>query len=146
MLPCMRATLYACCSVCVLLCMFLECHFRTIRALYALLLAPELPHSSKVAPMFLSLLFKAVKADHRPQRVAAMAKRLLQVAAAAPAHFAAGALLITSELVKVGQWCCCWGVVLSLYMACVAACRNECVVVVVILFLCFFFSFFSVLL
>lgn len=54
--------------------------------------------------MFLSLLFKAVKADHRPQRVAAMTKRLLQVAAAAPANFAAGALLITSELIKVTGW------------------------------------------
>ncbi len=52
--------------------------------------------------MFLSLLFKSIKADHSPQRIAAMTKRLMQVAVGAPAHFAAGALLIVSELIKVG--------------------------------------------
>ena len=70
------------------------------RALYAALLAPELPGSTKAA-MFLSLLFRAVKADVAGRRVAAFLKRLLQVALAAPPNLACGCLLLASELLKV---------------------------------------------
>ena len=78
---------------------------RFYRALYAVLASPELTRSTK-APMFLALLFKALKADVSPKRVAAFAKRLLQVATEAPANFACGCLVLTSELLKVrpGLW------------------------------------------
>jgi ribosome biogenesis protein MAK21 len=77
---------------------------RFYRALYAVLGSSELYRSTK-APMFLSLLFKAIKADVSAKRTAAFAKRLLQVAQEAPAHFACGCLLLTSELLKVGMHC-----------------------------------------
>ena len=52
---------------------------RFYRALYAVLLQ-EGPRASGVrAPQFLSLLFKAMKADVSVKRVAAFCKRLLQV-------------------------------------------------------------------
>jgi len=51
---------------------------RFYRALYATLLKPQLPRSASSA-MFMSLLFRALKADVNPKRVAAMVKRLLQV-------------------------------------------------------------------
>ena len=51
---------------------------RFYRALYALLLRPELPRSAAAA-MALSLLFRAMRADVQPKRVAALSKRLLQV-------------------------------------------------------------------
>jgi len=51
---------------------------RFYRAMYAALLAPALPRSASAA-LFLSLLFRAMKADVNPRRVAAMVKRLLQV-------------------------------------------------------------------
>lgn len=70
------------------------------RALYATLLAPELPGSTKAA-MFLSMLFRAVKADVSSRRVAAFLKRLLQIALAAPANLACGCLLLASEILKV---------------------------------------------
>lgn len=78
---------------------------RFYRALYAVLASPELTRSTK-APMFLALLFKALKADVSPKRVAAFAKRLLQVASEAPANFACGCLVLTSELLKSrpGLW------------------------------------------
>jgi ribosome biogenesis protein MAK21 len=72
---------------------------RPRRALYATLLAPELPGSTKAA-MFLSLLFRALKADVSGRRVAAFLKRLLQVALAAPPNLACGCLLLTSEVLK----------------------------------------------
>lgn len=74
--------------------------FNAHRALYATLLAPELPGSTKAA-MFLSMLFRAVKADVSSRRVAAFLKRLLQVALAAPANLACGCLLLASEILKV---------------------------------------------
>ena len=43
-----------------------------------------------------------MKADVSVKRVAAFAKRLLQIAAHAPAPFAAGILFLLSELLKVG--------------------------------------------
>jgi len=78
---------------------------RFYRALYSALLSPELPRSTK-GPMFLSLLFKAVTADVSPKRVAAFAKRLLQVALEAPANFACGCLVLVSGLLKSrpGLW------------------------------------------
>lgn len=78
---------------------------RFYRALYAVLASPELTRSTK-APMFLALLFKALKQDVSPRRVAAFAKRLLQVASEAPANFACGCLMLTSELLKTraGLW------------------------------------------
>jgi hypothetical protein len=53
---------------------------RFYRALYAALLAPALPRSATAA-MFLSLLFRALRADVNPKRVAALIKRLLQARA-----------------------------------------------------------------
>jgi len=78
---------------------------RFYRALYAVLASPELTRSTK-APMFLALLFKALKQDVSPRRVAAFAKRLLQVASESPANFACGCLMLTSELLKTrpGLW------------------------------------------
>jgi ribosome biogenesis protein MAK21 len=51
---------------------------RFYRALYAALLQPALPTSTK-ASMLLALLFKAVKEDVSDKRAAAFVKRLLQV-------------------------------------------------------------------
>ncbi|KAK9819570.1 hypothetical protein WJX81_001337 [Elliptochloris bilobata] len=75
---------------------------RFYRALYATLLAPELPGSTKAA-MFLSLMFRAVKDDVAGRRVAAFLKRLLQVALAAPPNLSCGCLLLTSEILKERQ-------------------------------------------
>ena len=49
------------------------------RALYGMLLHPELARSNK-SSMFLSLIYKAVMADVSSQRIVAFIKRLLQVA------------------------------------------------------------------
>lgn len=73
----------------------------TCRALYETLLSPEVARSNK-APMFLSLLFKAMQADVSSRRKAAFAKRLLQVSLEQTPAFACGCLLILSELLKVG--------------------------------------------
>lgn len=51
---------------------------RFYRALYAALLAPALPASSK-ASMMLALVFKSLKEDVSVRRAAAFVKRLLQV-------------------------------------------------------------------
>ena len=56
---------------------------RFYRAVYALLLRPELPRSAAAA-MALSLVFRAMRADVQPKRVAAFGKRLLQVRCAPP--------------------------------------------------------------
>ena len=53
------------------------------------------------SPMFLSLLFKAMKGDVSAKRVAAFAKRLLQVAQEQQPAFTCGCLLMLSEIVKV---------------------------------------------
>ena len=58
-----------------------------------------MPRSSKLS-MFLSLLFKALKGDTSPRRVAAFAKRLLQVAQEQSVAFASGALVLVSELLR----------------------------------------------
>ena len=48
------------------------------RALYEVLLAPDVAKSTKSA-MFLSLLYKAMKADISDKRIIAFTKRILQV-------------------------------------------------------------------
>ena len=56
--------------------------------------------------MFLSLVFKAMKADVSTKRVAAFAKRLLQVAQEQQPAFSCGCLLMLSEVLKVTS--CDW--------------------------------------
>jgi ribosome biogenesis protein MAK21 len=74
---------------------------RFYRALYAVLLHPGAPRgSSGAAGQLLSLTFRSLKDDPRPARAAAVVKRLLQVAAHAPAPFACGALMLVSEFLK----------------------------------------------
>jgi ribosome biogenesis protein MAK21 len=74
---------------------------RFYRALYAVLLHPGAPRgSSAAAGQLLSLTFRSLKDDPRPPRAAAVVKRLLQVAAHAPAPFACGALMLVSEFLK----------------------------------------------
>lgn len=70
------------------------------RALYAVLLHPEAAKSGK-SPMFLSLVYKAMKGDVSNKRIAAFAKRLLQVAEEQQPAFTCGCLLMLSELLKV---------------------------------------------
>ncbi|KAK9820060.1 hypothetical protein WJX72_005600 [[Myrmecia] bisecta] len=72
---------------------------RFYRSLYAVLLSPEVARSSKT-PMFLSLVFKALRADVSAKRTAALAKRLLQVAQEQAPPFICGALMLLSELMK----------------------------------------------
>lgn len=69
------------------------------RALYKVMQSPELGRTNK-APMFLSLLFKAMRADVSPKRVCAFVKRLLQVAAHQQPNFACGCLMLTSQLLQ----------------------------------------------
>jgi ribosome biogenesis protein MAK21 len=73
------------------------CSDRFYRALYGCMLS-EGPRASGSAAQFMSLLHKAVAADPSPRRAAAFAKRLLQAALHAPASWAAGALVLLSEL------------------------------------------------
>ena len=74
---------------------------RFYRALYATLLHPGAPRgSSAAAGQLLSLTFRSLKDDPRPQRAAAVVKRLLQVAQHAGAPFACGALMLVSEFLK----------------------------------------------
>ena len=70
------------------------------RALYGILLSPELARSNK-STIFLSLLFRAMRADVSDRRVAAFVKRTLQVAMEQLPNFACGCLLLLSELLKV---------------------------------------------
>ena len=80
---------------------------RFYRALYATMTHPSASRSSSAAAgQLLSLTFRALKDDPNPSRAAAMIKRLLQVASHAPAPFACGALMMTSEFLKLkpGHW------------------------------------------
>lgn len=70
---------------------------RFYRALYSVLLTDG-PTTSTKAPMFLSMLYKAMKGDVSVKRVAAMSKRLLQVAHVASPNFACASLLMISEV------------------------------------------------
>ncbi|KAI5063062.1 hypothetical protein GOP47_0021609 [Adiantum capillus-veneris] len=72
---------------------------RLYRALYAVLLSPGLSKSSKME-MFLGLVFKAIKSDINSKRMAAFAKRLMQVALQGAPQFACGCLLLLSEVLK----------------------------------------------
>ena len=72
---------------------------RYYRALYSALLKPEILVSNK-APLFLSVLFKSLKADINKVRVATFLNRLVQVSAEAKSNFTCGALLLVSETMK----------------------------------------------
>lgn len=75
---------------------------RFYRALYSVLLHPGAPRgSSAAAGQLMSLTFRALKDDPQPARAAAMVKRLLQVAAHAPASFACGSLMLISEFLRL---------------------------------------------
>lgn len=73
---------------------------RACRALYALLLSQEVASASR-APMLFSLVWRAMQADPKAARVAAFAKRLLQLALVHPPSFACAALLLLSQLLQV---------------------------------------------
>ena len=62
------------------------------------------PLSGPITPLSISnLQLQAMKVDVSIKRVAAFAKRLLQVALQSPAPFAAGLLFLVSEVLKVWQ-------------------------------------------
>ena len=87
-----------------------------------MLLHPEVARSGK-SPMFLSLLFKAMKGDVSTKRVAAFAKRLLQVAQEQQPAFTCGCLLMLSEVLKVWYgmvWYSVTSVVIVVVMVCPA--------------------------
>ncbi|XP_022999988.1 CCAAT/enhancer-binding protein zeta [Cucurbita maxima] len=72
---------------------------RFYRALYSKLLLPAAMNSSK-AEMFIGLLLRAMKNDVNLKRVAAYAKRILQVALQQPPQYACGCLFLLSEALK----------------------------------------------
>ncbi|CAK9310566.1 unnamed protein product [Citrullus colocynthis] len=72
---------------------------RFFRALYSKLLLPAAMNSSK-AEMFIGLLLRAMKSDVNLKRVAAYAKRILQVALQQPPQYACGCLFLLSEVLK----------------------------------------------
>ncbi|KAL8118831.1 hypothetical protein AgCh_016360 [Apium graveolens] len=72
---------------------------RFYRALYSKLLLPAAMNSSK-EEMFIGLLLRAMKSDVNLKRVAAFAKRLLQVALQQPPQYACGCLFLLSEVLK----------------------------------------------
>lgn len=78
---------------------------RFYRALYSALASSEFPKSTK-APLFMSLLVKAVKSDVSSKRVFAFLKRILQVSLQASSNFACGCLILVSEVLKAspGLW------------------------------------------
>ncbi|GAB2250041.1 hypothetical protein Droror1_Dr00013400 [Drosera rotundifolia] len=72
---------------------------RFYRALYAKLLLPAAMNSSK-EEMFIGLLLRAMKSDINIKRVAAFAKRMLQVALQQPPQYACACLFLLSEVLK----------------------------------------------
>ncbi|KAJ6259515.1 Ribosome biogenesis protein NOC1 [Drechslerella dactyloides] len=70
---------------------------RFYRSLYESLLDPRLSTSSKQA-MYLNLLFRALKSDHRLARVQAFVKRIVQTAAMHQPPFICGVLYLLREL------------------------------------------------
>ncbi|XP_010428130.1 PREDICTED: CCAAT/enhancer-binding protein zeta-like [Camelina sativa] len=72
---------------------------RFYRALYSKLLLPSAMNSSK-AEMFIGLLLRAMKNDINVKRVAAFAKRILQVALQQPPQYACASLFLLSEVLK----------------------------------------------
>ena len=81
---------------------------RFYRSLYSRLADPTAPRSAR-APQFLSLVYRAARADPSPPRVAAFVKRLLQSAAVGPPQWAAACLLLVSELARGRK--ALWGLV-----------------------------------
>eukprot|EP00211_Chloroparvula_japonica_P005081 CAMPEP_0119120874 /NCGR_PEP_ID=MMETSP1310-20130426/1738_1 /TAXON_ID=464262 /ORGANISM="Genus nov. species nov., Strain RCC2339" /LENGTH=897 /DNA_ID=CAMNT_0007110385 /DNA_START=42 /DNA_END=2732 /DNA_ORIENTATION=- len=76
---------------------------RFYRAVYGLLLSPELYVTTRVFQFF-NTLFKALQVDRNKARIAAFVKRLLAVAAQQTAAFACAALYLTSELIRAKPW------------------------------------------
>ncbi|KAL9256001.1 SLOW WALKER 2-like protein [Drosera capensis] len=72
---------------------------RFYRALYAKLLLPAAMNSSK-EEMFIGLLLRAMKSDINIKRVAAFAKRMLQVVLQQPPQHACACLFLLSEVLK----------------------------------------------
>ncbi|EOA34544.1 hypothetical protein CARUB_v10022090mg [Capsella rubella] len=72
---------------------------RFYRALYSKLLLPSAMNSSK-AEMLIGLLLRAMKNDINVKRVAAFAKRLVQVALQQPPQYACAYLFLLSEVLK----------------------------------------------
>ncbi|KAM7480648.1 hypothetical protein LguiA_028861 [Lonicera macranthoides] len=72
---------------------------RFYRALYSKLLLPTAMSSSK-EEMFIGLLLRAMKTDINLKRVAAFAKRLLQISLQQPPQYACGCLFLLSEILK----------------------------------------------
>ncbi|CAH9118594.1 unnamed protein product [Cuscuta europaea] len=72
---------------------------RFYRALYSKLLLPAAMNSSK-EEMFIGLLLRAMKNDINLKRVAAFAKRLLQVSIQQQPQYACGGLFLLSEVLK----------------------------------------------
>ncbi|BGP21238.1 CCAAT-box-binding transcription factor [Rhodotorula toruloides] len=70
---------------------------RFYRALYASMHDPRLANSSKQA-LYLNLLFRATKQDQDVNRVAAFAKRLIQILCGMDTTFVLGGLFIVGEL------------------------------------------------
>ncbi|KAK6344467.1 hypothetical protein TWF696_008104 [Orbilia brochopaga] len=70
---------------------------RFYRSLYESLLDPRLSTSSKQA-MYLNLLFRALKSDHRLARVQAFVKRIVQTASMHQPPFICGVLYLLREL------------------------------------------------
>jgi hypothetical protein len=64
-----------------------------------MLLLEDVGGTNKTA-MFLSLLFRAMRADVSTKRLCAFVKRLLQVALHQQPNFACGCLLLTSQLLQ----------------------------------------------
>eukprot|EP00656_Telonema_subtile_P055517 TRINITY_DN8621_c0_g1_i1.p1 TRINITY_DN8621_c0_g1~~TRINITY_DN8621_c0_g1_i1.p1 ORF type:complete len:651 (-),score=206.32 TRINITY_DN8621_c0_g1_i1:55-2007(-) len=73
---------------------------RFFRAVYALLQSPALTTSSK-QPLFLNLLYKALKVDTNVVRIQAIIHRLIQTCALSTPTFVCGALYLVSEVRKV---------------------------------------------
>ncbi|KAL8242754.1 hypothetical protein R6Q59_013056 [Mikania micrantha] len=72
---------------------------RFYRALYSKLLLPSAMNTSK-EEMFIGLLLRAMKTDLNLKRVAAFAKRLLQVSLQQPPQYACACIFLLSEVLK----------------------------------------------
>ncbi|KAL4589312.1 hypothetical protein LXL04_002218 [Taraxacum kok-saghyz] len=72
---------------------------RFYRALYSKLLLPSAMNTSK-EEMFIGLLLRAMKNDLNLKRVAAFAKRLLQVSLQQPPQYACACIFLLSEVLK----------------------------------------------
>lgn len=73
---------------------------RFYRTLYSSMSSPDL-HTTSKHSLYLSLLLRSFKHDKNGDRVCAMVKRLLQIAAGCSAAFTAAALFIVAEVVRL---------------------------------------------